>query len=248
MPADAVLPDWLPAYLRAREREGRLLADDLVAVLPDLPGGHPLRREWLARAESSRRLLAYIDGLPRPLAILDAGCGNGWLAAAMAHLTGTVVQGLDANEPELRQAQRVFRDVPNLDFVLGDLSALVASAVSPHLIVLASVIQYVADLPAVLVGLGRVLADGGEIHILDSPLYRAADIPAARERSRRHYAAIGVPEMAAAYHHHTWESLDRFAPTVLYQPVASAGRLLRRLTGRVESPFPWLRIHDENAR
>ena len=248
MPADAVRPDWLPAYLQAREREGRLLADDLVAALPELPGRHPLHREWLARADSSRRLLAYVDGLPRPLAILDAGCGNGWLAAAMTRLPGTVVYGLDVNELELRQAQRVFGHLPNLEFVLGDLHLREGSAVSPDLIVLASVIQYVADLPALVVRLGTLMAEGGEIHILDSPLYRSADVPAARERSRQHYAAIGIPELATNYHHHTWESLNRFAPTVLHQPVASAGRLLRRLTGRVESPFPWLRIRDENAR
>ena len=248
MPTDPAIAAWLPAYLRAREREGRLLPDEVVARLPEVPRGHPLHGEWQARADSARRLLAYVGDLPRPLAVMDIGCGNGWLAAAVARRPDTLVSGIDPNERELAQAVRVFAGLPNLEFRLGDVLLVDAPAVRPDMILLASVIQYVADLPALIVRLGSWLADGGEIHVLDSPLYETAGVPAAQERSRQHYVAVGVPEMAAAYHHHTWASIERFAPAILHQPAPTAGRLLRRLGGRVESPFPWLRIRGQDAR
>jgi len=236
---------WLPAYLRAREREGRLLTDDLVAGLPDLPRAHPLRREWQARAASADRLLAYIRGLDRPLSIVDAGCGNGWLTASLADLPGTTVVGLDTNDVELRQALRVFRDRSNLSFAAGDLETMAGPAGPVDVVVLASVIQYVADLAVLLARLRGWLADDGELHILDSPIYRPADVAAAGDRSRTYYASIGVPEMADAYHHHTWDEFAPFSPTVLVAPHPTAGRFLRRLSGRVETPFPWLAIGRE---
>jgi SAM-dependent methyltransferase len=245
MPTD-VAPAWLPDYLRAREREGRLLPDDLVARLPDLPAGHPLQREWLARADSSRRLLTYLGTFDGPLAIVDAGTGNGWLAAAIAALPGTDVIGIDVNDIELAQARRVFGARQNVRFEEGDLATMPPPDPA-DVIVLASVIQYQADLGALLTRLRGWLADDGELHVLDSPIYRPEDVAAARERTRTHYAGIGVPEMSDAYHHHTWADFEPLHPVVLNQPRPSAGRLLRRLTGRVETPFPWLVIRREVA-
>src|SRR5262249_16125918 len=88
---NAPAPDWLPASLRARQGEGRLLSDDLVRQLPNLPPDHPLAREWLARADATDRLLAYLGRFEGPLSIVDGGTGNGWLAAAIASLPGTQV-------------------------------------------------------------------------------------------------------------------------------------------------------------
>jgi SAM-dependent methyltransferase len=215
-----------------------------VARLPHLPAGHPLHREWLARADSSRRLLTYLGAFDGPLTIVDAGSGSGWLSAAMASLPRTSVLGIDANDVELAQARRVFGDRPNLRFTQGDLMDMPPPEPA-DVVVLASVIQYEADLAALVARLRSWLAEAGELHVFDSPIYRPEDVAAARDRSRLHYASIGVPEMADAYHHHTWLDLDPFAPVVLNRPQPSAGRLLRRLAGRVETPFPWLVIRAE---
>jgi protein-L-isoaspartate O-methyltransferase len=238
-------PAWLPAYLHAREREGRLLSDDLVARLPDLPRDHPLHREWLARADSSARLLAYLRTMEGPLAIVEGGSGNGWLAAAMADIPGATVIGVDANEVELAQARRVFGNRSNLSFLTGDLETMAPPLDAADVIVLASVVQYVADVGALLARLRAWLAEAGEIHLLDSPIYRREHVAAARERTRAHYAAVGVPEMADAYHHHTWADFEPFHPTTLLRPEPTAGRFLRRLAGRVETPFPWLVIRRD---
>lgn len=239
---DAPPAEWTGAYLRARRLEGRLYPDDIVARLPHAPAADPLRREWLQRADSAARLVAYLSAPPRPLVALEVGCGNGWLANLVAGIPGSDVSGLDVNATELDQARRVFGDRPNLRFALADALAAPAPAVRPNVIVLASVIQYAPDLAALIRRLEEWLAPGGEIHVLDSPIYAPDDVPAARERTRRYYAELGVPEMAAVYRHHDWRALDGFPMDILGSPETARARLERRLLRRPRSPFPWLRI------
>ncbi len=234
--------DWTAAYLRARDREGRLLADADVAALPDAPPDHPLDREWRQRADSADRLLEYVRRRRRPLAIVDLGCGNGWLAHRLATIAGNVVVGVDVNTVELDQARRVFGRRPNLTFADGDIGHGTLPIERPDLVILASVIQYLpapADLVETLLGL---VASGGEVHVLDSPIYRSADVPGARQRTRQHYASVGVAEMAEMYHHHAWDAFGSLAFDVLYRPDDRIRRFERRLRRRPRSPFPWIRF------
>ena len=231
---------WVETYLEARRREGRLYPDSLVAHLPIVPRSHPLHDEWRRRADSSARLVEYLRRR-RPAFVLDAGCGNGWLTNLMAGIPGVLVHGIDPNEVELDQAARVFR-APNLRFTLDDILGMTPRE-PPDVVILASVIQYIPDLGSALQRIAAMLAPGGETHILDSPLYEGWQLEDARERTRRHYASVGVPRMADAYHHHTWEVLDGFRADVLYLPRAGLrARVERRVLGRPRSPFPWIRI------
>ena len=247
-PAYPTAADWTAAYLRAREREGRLYSDPAVAVLPNVPASDPLRSEWLQRSDSTGRLVAALGRLPRPIEVLEIGCGNGWLSNRLAQIPGASVVGLEANAGELDQARRVFAGRSNLRFVHADVRTAARPQPAPDVIVLASVIQYVDDLPTLIRQLLGWLAPGGEIDLLDSPLYRTADVPAARERSRRYYASIGVPEMAASYHHHDWHELDGFAADQRYRPDSVRANVERRVLGRPRSAFPWLVIRNEAAR
>ena len=240
--------DWTAAYLRAREREGRLYPDATVAALPDVPITNPLRSEWLQRADSTGRLVAVLGRRPRPIEILEIGCGNGWLSNRLAQIPGASVVGLDANDVELDQARRVFVGRSNLRFVRADVRTAVPPEPAPDVIVLASVVQYVADLPALVRQLLGWLAPRGEVDLLDSPLYRTEDRAAARARSRTYYASIGVPEMAASYHHHEWHELDGFAADLRYRPDSVRANFERRVLGRPRSPFPWLVIRNETAQ
>jgi SAM-dependent methyltransferase len=235
---------WVADYLRARAIEGRIYPDEIVRRLPATPPGHPLAGEWRQRADSAGRLLAHLRARS-PRHILEVGSGNGWLGAAIAAaLPRAAVTGMEPNDLERSQATRVFRDRPNLRFLADEVTTAQAPPERPDVIVLASVIQYVADLPVLLRRLLSWIEDdpGGEIHILDSPLYADGDVTAARERTQRHYAAIGVPTMTAVYHHHTWRSLDGFRTDVRYRPDAIRTRVERRLLGRERSPFPWIRV------
>lgn len=232
-------------YLRVREREGRLYSDEVAARLPDIPRGHPLRDEWRARAASAARLIKYVARLPTPLTILDLGSGNGWLSNRLAQIPGCRVLGLDQNAFELAQAARVFARNQRLIFTHADIFCPPIPDRSIDLVVIASALQYFPVVSALLRQLGTLLTPRGEIHVLDSPLYTTAERPAARARAEAYYAALGIPEMAAHYHHHTYESLTACCPEWLYQPNGLQSSL-RRLLRLPDSPFPWLRLRLPN--
>ena len=234
--------EWSAPYLRARAVEGRLYSDQIVASLPEIPSAHPLAAEWGVRADSARRLVHYLRGLPAPLRVVEVGCGNGWLAHAIAGIEGSEVVGLDGNGLELSQASRVFDTVPNLRFVLGDVTAVDCPLDRPTVIVLASLIQYVPDLTALIARLLGWLVPGGELHLLDSPLYSPDEIAGAQARSRRYYEGLGVPEMVDLYHHHAWPELDGLDFETLYRPGAVMPRAESLLLRRPRSPFPWIRF------
>lgn len=239
---------WSGPYLRARALEGRLYSDQVVAGLPDIPHTHPLAAEWRLRADSARRLVRYLGRLPAPLRAIEVGCGNGWLAHAISGIGGSEVVGLDGNDLELGQAARVFETTPNLRFVLGDATEAGCPLEGANIVVLASLIQYVPDLHGLIDRMLGWLAPEGELHVLDSPLYSPAEVAGARERSRRHYERLGVPEMADLYDHHAWSELDGFDFDLLYRPDAVRPRLERRLLRRPRSPFPWIRVRAAGRR
>ncbi|MEW6285489.1 MAG: class I SAM-dependent methyltransferase [Chloroflexota bacterium] len=225
-------------YLRVREKEGRLYSDELVARLPSVPDGHPLANEWGARSASASRLTRYLARGPEPLLILDLGCGNGWLANYIA-ASGHRVLGMDGNRLELRQAARVFLPNPNLHFLEADIFSAPFPFDSFDVILLASVIQYFPDLPALLDLLLKYLKPRGEIHIIDSPLYSDAEIDTAKERTRAYYASLGFPEMAEHYFHHRFSELNGFTWRILYRPRTLALHA-KRLLRRIDSPFFWV--------
>ncbi len=227
-------------YLRVRQAEGRLYPDEIVSRLPDFPNQHPLRQEWLARADSAQRLCRYLAARGRRQRVLDLGCGNGWLSHLISTLPDTKVWGLDRPGPEVAQAARLFKD-GSLAFLVADIDRSPFSEETFDVIVLASVIQYFDALPALIQRFFPLLEPGGEIHILDSPLYAPDDLLAARQRSADYYAGLGYPEMAAAYFHHPASALDQFRPDYLYRPDVGLARFSRRL-GRIVSPFPWVRL------
>ena len=239
----AVYAEREDRYWRVRARENRLYLDEVVRTLPEVPNEHPLAKEWAARADSLGRLADYVARLQRGLDLLDLGCGNGWMAHQLAALPNVRVYGLDLNRRELTQAARVFVERPRLKFIYGDVFTAPLPPGSFHLIVLASVIQYFADLPALIRRLLELCTPDGEIHVLDSPLYAAPVVEAARERTRRYYSQKGLAFMADDYHHHLHSSLAPFNPDVLYDPRAPLNRLAQWWWGETpRSPFEWLRI------
>lgn len=232
-------------YIRLRQKEGRLYSDDVVARLPDFPGGHPLMDEWRARSASASRLVRYLSRRTNPLHILDLGCGNGWLSNLISQ-SGHFVTGTDLNRLELRQAARVFSTNPNLYFVEAEADFLPFGRFTFDILLLASVIQYFEDLPALLRSLAGYLKPRGEIHLLDSPLYMDAEIEGAARRSRDYFASLGFLDMAEHYFHHRFASLGEFDYKFLYRPKAfwlRAGRFLRWIV----SPFPWIVVRIGEA-
>lgn len=228
------------AYVRIREREGRLFTDDVVAALPRLPPGHALADEWRLRADSAQRLARYASTRFAGRTVLDLGCGNGWLANVVAQAAQTCeVLGLDTNQLELEQAARVFGG-PRVQFAYGDVFSPQLRAGAFDAIVAASAIQYFPDLPALIERLLALLGPAGELHVLDSPLYTAPERAAAEARTRAYYAALDLPA-PTHYSAHLWSDVAPFRPRALYDPRAAPNRLARKL-GAARSPFAWLCI------
>ncbi len=234
-------------YFRVRARESRLYPDEVVRLLPEIDSKHVLAKEWAARADSLSRLAEYVARKQHGLDLLDLGCGNGWMTRQLAALPNVRAYGVDLNRRELAQAARVFLGQPRLKFVYADVLAAPIPPRSFHLIVLASVIQYFPDLPALIRRLQTLCTPDGEIHVLDSPLYAPNEVAAARRRTRDYYAGLRLEAMADDYHHHTRQALAPFQPDVLYDPRTPLNRLARwwwasLAPAQPRSPFPWLRI------
>lgn len=223
-------------YLRVRTHENRILTDEAVAVLPQVAPGHPHAKEWALRAGTLRRFQAYLDKnfSNKPLKILDLGCGNGWMAHHLALHPARQVRAADVNGPELQQGARIFGR-ENLIFWQVDILKDKLPENDFDLIVLAASVQYFPDLSALIHVLKTCLKPGGEIHLIDSPLYaNEAARNAARERSRQYYEGVGIPEMAQHYYHHTWPELRALGANNLNNSLIN--KLFRRFR------FPWVRI------
>ncbi len=235
------IDDFEDAYLSVRRSEARLYSDDEVKRLPYASQENPNRTEWQLRQQSFRRLVHYLQTLTWRAPILDLGAGNGWLTAHLHRWTGVPVLGLDVNHTELTQAERCFGQA-NVRFAYGDVFEDDLPDGSFQIVVCNSVIQYFASLPQLLDRLLGILTTYGEIHILDSPLYTLETRDAARARSRDYFLKMGETEMAAHYHHHTWQDLDHYPYEILYRPSQGFYSKLMAKMGRRQNPFAWVKI------
>lgn len=153
-----------------RERIIRGYTDEEVALLPDVPEGHPQSRIWRHRKASCRRLVEYLAFKKKTLSILEVGCGNGWLSHQLSGIPGNRVLGLDRDLSVLRQAARVFRQQPNLKFMCGDFYSDIMTGLTFDTIIFAASIQYFPSLNEILGASLLRLKEKGEIHILDTPI------------------------------------------------------------------------------
>lgn len=224
-------------YAHVRRSEGRSLNDRQVLRLPHGDGLWNAS-EWRIRAHSAARLARDLARRNRPLTILDAGCGNGWLSALL-HAQGHSVVGMDVFTEELEQAARVFKGP---SFARADLFHSPWRAGAFDAIIFAASFHYFPDVRATIERCFELLAPHGEVHVLDSILYTSGSAGrAARERSRTYYATVGVPEMAAFYHTHERSSLQAMGRTRVLSAPGIMAPLLRRC-GRTIPPFTHLAI------
>ena len=226
-------------YLNARRKENRIYRDEEVMSLPDIWESHPHYKEWMIRKKSCQRLTHYLKARSRRLDILEIGCGNGWLSNHLSRISNCHVIGSDINLTELQQAVRVFTRKSKLKFIYGDIRSGMLNELKFDMIVFAASIQYFPSLTEIInVSLPRLKSEG-EIHILDSPLYKASQLTAAKERSRVYYASLGMPEMARFYFHHPVSALSAFQHKVLSNPYSIRNRLFGK------NPFPWIVVKNQ---
>lgn len=235
--------DFESLYLQLRQKERRVYSDEEVAALPGIAASHPHAREWELRKLSAEKLVAYIQKQKlgsqdrSSVKILEIGCGNGWLSHQLSGIAQSHVIGIDINFNELQQAARVFQNRANLHFLYSSPASEIFEKGQFDIIVFAASIQYFQSLKDTLGNTIQLLNANGEIHIIDSFFYPASGLQAARQRSLLYFEAAGFPEMADWYFHHSWEDLDAFNHSLLYDPAAFFNKLLMN-----KIPFPWIRI------
>jgi arsenite methyltransferase len=141
-------------------------------------------------AQQRAEVLALIAAKPGER-VLDVGSGPGFLVASLAEAVGPsgAVHGLDQSAPMNTVARNLVGDRPWVSIDEGDALTLPYPDGAFDAAVSTQVYEYVADIPAGLAELRRVLRTGGRALILDtdwdSLVWHAAD----RERHRRIMAA-----------------------------------------------------------
>lgn len=226
-------------YIGLRLKEERMYSDKEVLLLPKVLPRHRYFKEWNIRRRNSDKLSQYINRNGHVCNILEVGCGNGWLSAKLATVARGKVTGIDINMVEMEQARKVFRNIPNLRFMYGDIRSGILQDKRYDLIVFAASIQYFPSLDEILKVAQRHLTLQGEIHILDSHLYRFNEISEAKQRSKKYYTQMGFREMSAYYFHHSIEELRSFSFFMLYNPHALKNRLMFH-----KSPFHWVAVKN----
>jgi ubiquinone/menaquinone biosynthesis C-methylase UbiE len=124
---------------------------------------HDGRAAAQARAEVERLL-------GRPLrpgeAVLDPGCGTGWLAAGLRRAMPTLrVVGVDLSAGMLDRARRAGA----WPLVQADATALPVAAASVDLVVTRGVLHHLPDVAAALAEWRRVLRPGGAVVVVSEP-------------------------------------------------------------------------------
>lgn len=192
------------AYAEHRAAEGRGCGGAAeVLALPYLRTG-PHAKAWRVRARSFDRFverilepLARAAGT-RPLRVLDAGAGNGWLchhlvrmgheAVALDTRTDSV-DGLGAAVPA-GPADSVAPRAPAFARVAAAFELLPVRAGTFDLIVFNAALHYAESLSAVLAEAAHAVKSGGRIVVLDSPFYAAEADGTAMVAEKRAQASV----------------------------------------------------------
>lgn len=222
-------------YIRLRTKEQRVHDDAFVQQLPTVSASHPHTKEWLMRKKTQERFCRFLSSSNQPT-VLDIGCGNGWFTAKMAPYASEIL-GIDVGTEELEQAARCF-GTENVKFACCNNLDLLPEA-QFDLITFNASIQYFEPTSAFWESLFRLLKPGGEIHLLDSPIYTQSDKKAAKERSANYFDQQQEPTAQSYYFHLTWNDLPHMHQ-VRYQ---SPNRLMKLI--KTDSPFPWVVIGKE---
>lgn len=219
-------------YINARSIEGRVLNDDEVLSLP-ISRVH--QKEWKMRKHAWNKLSNFLIKTQRKgSAILDLGCGNGWMSNGISEL-GFEVSGMDVNQVEVSQAKRLF---PNVSFHAENVFEW--NERKFDVIIIAGAFQYFDDVEKLFEKLKALLNENGRLIILETFFYSDQEAVKAKQASDRYYKSIGVSEMGSYYFHQKWSSLSSQKYRVIYR-FNVIFKLLNRFGGNY-SPFPIIEV------
>ena len=165
-------------YLAIRHAEGRGSDDPAYYLeLPFRSGHGPVDWQWSMRAATyryfERKILAPLArAANRPLSILDLGAGVGWLSYRLA-LRGhqpVAVDLLDDSLDGLGAARHYPRPFPRIQ---AEMDNVPLSDEQFDLAIFNASFHYATDYRATLREARRLLGWGGQVIILDTPIYRS---------------------------------------------------------------------------
>lgn len=122
-----------------------------------------VRKELFGSAAGLTPLLGLLD---EDWTVADLGTGTGALAETLAPFVSRVI-GVDRSKQMLDAAKHRLGDASNVELREGELEALPIADGAVDVAVLALVLHYVVDPPAVLAEVRRVLGPGGRLLLVD---------------------------------------------------------------------------------
>jgi SAM-dependent methyltransferase len=238
-------------YRFVRGREGyRVPRPEYYRMLPLVAPDDPHAPEWRLRRESferlHRRLLPAAVGSAQ-IRVLDVGAGNGWLSHRLASL-GHQVVAVDRLDDELDGLGARRHYATQFVPVQADFDALPFAPGQFDLVVFNGSLHYSPNVAASLARAHRMLAAGGALAVMDSPMFcREAEGHAmVRDKLRRFKTDYGLTDVV---HPHvgfiTFAALAEAA-----QSLGLRGRFFRSrgpLMWRARRELAWIRLRRAPA-
>lgn len=234
-------------YAAVRAAEGRALDADGVRRLPDIDPDHPLAAMWTHRRTS---FLRFCDHLPaHPGTVLDIGAGSGWLSARLSE-RGWSAAALDVTISGGDGLETARHHKADLLLVRGDMGLLPFASNTIDLAVFNASLHYAANVPAALHEAARVIRPGGQLVVLDSPVF--TDRAAGQQMVADFDAAVSERHGLTAAAHQgpgfvTWDQLTPFGLDEANPTHALKARFHRwrgaRRAGRETAQRPLLLAH-----
>ena len=170
----ASLDPFARQYRAVRQHEGRRpSAPEYYRRLPTVACGDPHAGDWQVRRETYHHLLRHVLAAgPQAVRVLDLGAGSGWLShrlAALGH-RAVAVDALDDEVDGLGVARHYGTEFVT---VQADFDALPFAGGQFDLVVFNGSLHYAADAGRTLARAHRMLAEGGVLAVMDSPMFRA---------------------------------------------------------------------------
>jgi SAM-dependent methyltransferase len=169
----AQLERFVRQYRAVRARDGYRTPDaGYYRTLPAVAAGDPQAGTWQIRRETYHHLLGHVLAAgPAPLRILDLGAGSGWLShrlAALGH-SPVAVDAIDDAVDGLGAARHYPTPFP---LVQADFDTLPFQPGQFDLVIFNGSLHYAPDTAATLERAHRMLAPGGALVVMDSPMFR----------------------------------------------------------------------------
>jgi 2-polyprenyl-3-methyl-5-hydroxy-6-metoxy-1,4-benzoquinol methylase len=155
-PVPTELPAGLPVELAAEVPAGLPDADSLILTGERTLPGIEVENYWFRRHEAAyQALLPFVVGAT----VLEAGCGEGYGAAALASRARTVL-AVDADPQAARHAARTY---PQVSVLQADLLRLPLADAAVEVVTNLQVIEHLHDQEGFLAECARVLRPAGSI-------------------------------------------------------------------------------------